>query len=402
MRLILDAHLDLAWNALSFDRDQTLPVDLLRAREAGMTGPGRGRCTTSLPAMRRAGVGICLATILARALPASMPTDGLSADGPPAAGQFAESHVGQRKRGAIIVREDLDFANQTICCAAAQGQMAYYRMLEYDGEAKLIRTSAEFSASVTAWQEWLRFRGPDADAAPALPPPVGMILSMEGADPIRAPREAARWFDNGLRTACLAHYGPSAYAMGTGGDGPLTAAGRELVREFDRLGILLDLVHTGDRAVDEALDLYARPVFVSHGNCRALVPHDRQMSDAHIRAVAARGGVVGVVLDAWMIDPDFRRGQQREANPTLEHLARHIDHICQLTGDVRHVGIGSDLDGGFGNEQTPVEVLSIEDLPRLGEALRAKGYGDEAIDAIFHGNFVRFFQQNLPGAEARP
>lgn len=382
MRLILDAHLDLAWNALSFDRDQTLPVETLRAREAGMTGPGRGNCTTSLPAMREAGIGICLATLLARALP-----------GAGSAGAFAESHVGQRVRGEVILREDLDFANQTICCAAAQGQMAYYRMLEYDGELKLIRTAADLLAAVETWRRWLA----TGRVAVEAPPPIGAILSMEGADPIRRVNEAAKWFENGLRTACLAHYGPSAYAMGTGGDGPLTPEGRELVRSFDRLGILLDLVHTGDRAIEEALDLYTRPVFVSHGNCRALVPHDRQMSDGQIQAVAARDGVIGVVLDAWMIVPGFERGKPREENPTLEHLAQHIDHICQLTGSSRHVGIGSDLDGGFGNEQTPREVLAITDLPRLGDVLSKRGYSDDAIDAIFHGNFLRFFAENLPG-----
>ncbi len=394
MRFILDGHLDLAWNAVSFDRDQTLPVDLLRDREAGMTGPGRGRCTTSLPAMRRAGVGICLATLLARAMPGGT---GASSDGT-GAGVFAESHVGVRRRGPVILREDLDFANQTICCAAAQAQMAYYRMLEYDGDLRLIRTAQDFRASVAEWRRWLS--APASGEPGNQAPPVGVILSMEGADPIRAPREAAKWFENGLRTACLAHYGPSAYAMGTGGDGPLTPAGRELVREFDQLGIVLDLVHTGDRAVEEALDIYTRPVFVSHGNCRALVPHDRQMSDGQIREVAARDGVVGVVLDAWMIVAGYERGRPREENPTLVDLARHIDHICQLTGSARHVGIGSDLDGGFGNEQTPVEVLSIEDLPRLGEVLSRKGYSDETIDAVFHGNFVRFFEDNLPGGNA--
>ncbi|MCW5966204.1 MAG: membrane dipeptidase [Bryobacterales bacterium] len=382
MRFILDAHLDLAWNAMSFDRDQTLPVETLRAREAGMTGAGRGKCTTSLPEMRRAAAGICLATLLARALPAS----GLQA-------AYAESTVGSRQRGELILREDLDFANQTICCAAAQAQLAYYRMLEYDGELRFLRTAQDVAQSAEEWRKWLQEGAAAGESAPR----IGIILSMEGADPIRTVDETPKWFENGLRTACLAHYGPSAYAMGTGGDGPLTPAGVELVKEFDRLGILLDLVHTGDTAIEQALALYTRPVFVSHGNCRALVPHDRQLSDHQIRQIAARDGVIGVVLDAWMIIKDFARGGDRSQNPTLEHLALHVDHICQLTGSSRHVGIGSDLDGGFGNEQTPVEVTSFANLQQFGDILSRRGYADDTIDSIYHGNFLRFFLENLPG-----
>lgn len=382
MRFILDAHLDLAWNAMSFDRDQTLPVDTLRAREAGMTGSSRGKCTTSLPEMRQAAVGICLATLLARALPAP----GLQT-------AYAESTIGSRQRGELILREDLDFANQTICCAAAQAQLAYYRMLEYDGELRFLRTAQDLAQSAQEWRQWLHKGAASGEPAPR----IGIILSMEGADPIRTVDETPKWFENGLRTACLAHYGPSAYAMGTGGDGPLTPAGVELVKEFDRLGILLDLVHTGDTAIEQALAICSRPVFVSHGNCRALVPHDRQLSDDQIRQIAARDGVIGVVLDAWMIAKDFARGGDRSQNPTLEHLALHVDHICQLTGTSRHVGIGSDLDGGFGYEQTPVEVTTIGDLQQFGDILSRRGYAGDTIDAIFHGNFLRFFLENLPG-----
>lgn len=385
MRLILDAHLDLAWNAMSFDRDQTLPVSTLRAREEGMTGRGRGHCTNSLVEMRKAGVGLCLGTLLARTLPAAALQS-----------FYAETTVAKRAHGPVIYREDLDYANQTITCATAQGQMAYYRILEFDGEVKIVRTAEDLTMLAGRWKEWLT-RTRTEDGAP---PPIGIVVSMEGADPIRAPREAEKWFENGLRTACLAHYGPGAYAMGTGGDGALTAEGVALVKEFDRLGIILDLVHTADTAIEQALEHYSRPVFVSHGNCRALVPHDRQMSDAQIRNVAARDGVVGVVLDSWMIVQDYVRGCPREENPSLEDLARHIDHICQLTGTCRHVGIGSDLDGGFGTEQTPRDVETITDLQRLEAILGKRGYSDADIDAVFHENFLRFFTSNLPHAPA--
>ncbi len=372
-RLIVDAHLDIAWNAVSFDRDQLLSVRELRAAEAGMTGKSRGRCTVSLPEMRRAGVAVCLATLLARALPqqGAAISEGVGA-------------AGDRKRGQVIVREDLDYANQTIACAAAQAQLAYYNLLEQQGHLLRIRDATMLN------QLWRRWRS-EREAVP----PIGYILSMEGTDPIIDPSQAEWWWEQGLRTACLAHYGPSAHAMGTGGNGPLTPKGRELLREFDHLGMILDLVHTADDAFDEALSIFHGPVFVSHGNCRSLVPHDRQLSDGQIQRIVERQGVIGVVCDAWMIVPGYEKGSGNR-KVTLAALADHIDHVCQLAGNTSHVGIGSDLDGGFGTEQTPRELDTIADLHRLIPLLADRGYSGEDVDAILHGNWLRFFGESLP------
>ncbi len=367
MRPLIDAHLDIAWNAVSFDRDQLLPVDELRCRESGMTGKSRGNCTVSLPEMQRGGVRICLATLLCRALPGNLsgPVENSGA-------------VDERGHGEIILREDLDYANRTIACAAAQAQLAYYRLLEQQGRMRMIRSSTDLDAH---WQT--------ADA------PLGIILSMEGCDPIIEPSQAAWWYAQGLRTACLAHYGPSAYAMGTGGNGTLTVAGRELLKEFDRLGLILDLVHTADTAFEQALDVYSGPVFISHGNCRALVPHDRQISDNQIRTVAARRGVIGTVLDEWMLIADYRRGAENRTRATLDTIVDHIDHICSITGSAAHAAIGSDLDGGFGTEQTPEGLETIADLQRIAETLAVRGYSDAEIDAVFHGNWLQFFRWAL-------
>jgi len=373
MRPIIDAHLDLAWNALSFDRDQTLEVSELREREAGMTGKGRGNCTVSLPEMRRAGVGVCLATVLCRAMPTDVPE--MNSNLGPA---------GTRKHGEFILREDLDYCNQAVASAMGQGQAAYYRLLEQQGEMSMIRDAASLEH---AWRPWAEGQ---TDA------PIGYILSMEGTDPIVDPAQAEWWFEQGLRTACLAHYGPSAYAMGTGGDGPLTAKGRELLAEFGRLGLILDLVHTADQAFDQALELYSGPVFISHGNSRSLVPHDRQISDDQIRRIVERDGVIGAVCDAWMIVPDYVRADADRPRATLAKLADHIDYICQLAGNARHVAIGSDLDGGFGHEQTPAELKTIADLHKLEPILGDRGYTEEDLDGIFHGNWLRFFAAGLP------
>ncbi len=368
MRPIIDAHLDIAWNALSFDRDQLLEVGEMRARETGLAGGMRGRCTVSLPEMRRAEVRVCLATILCRSMPPDLPD---------LDGNLGE--VGSRGHQGQILREDLDFASQTIASAAGQGQLAYYRLLERTGHLRFITDTGGLESH---WED------PEA--------PLGIILSMEGCDPIVDPGHAEWWFEQGLRTACLAHYGPSAYAMGTGGDGPLTPGGRELLAEFERLGMILDLVHTADLAFDQALDLYSRPVFVSHGNCRALVEHDRQLSDTQIRAVAARDGVIGVVMDEWMLVPGYVRGRPDRPRATLESVADHIDHICSVTGTSRHVAIGSDLDGGFGTEQTPVGMETISDLHAFEAILEGRGYSGRDIDGVMSGNWLRFFRDNLP------
>jgi len=373
MRLIIDAHLDIAWNAVSFDRDQLLSVQELRANEQGMTGKSRGNCTTSLPEMRSGRVGVSLGTVLSRALPKNL--SNLDSN---------IGSIGDRSHGEVILRENLDYANQTICCAAGQAQLAYYKLLEQQGHMRMIGDRATLDEVWSAWES-------TPDTAP-----IGNILSMEGTDPIIDPSQAQWWFDQGLRTACLAHYGPSAYSMGTGGDGPLTDRGRELLREFERIGVILDLVHTADTAVEQALEIYSKPVFISHGDCRAITPHDRQISDEQIRWVVERGGVIGVVLDAWMISPGWKKEGPGNMRPPLDRLVDHIDHICKIAGNTNHVGIGSDLDGGFGTEQCPEGFETIADLQKVGDLMSGRGYGDADIDAVFHGNFLRFFRENLP------
>lgn len=373
MRPLIDAHLDISWNACHYDRDQTLPLAEMRAREAGMTGKSRGNCTVSLPEMRAANIGVCLATILCRALPETTPEldDNIGA-------------IAARGHGEVILREDLDYCNQTVACAQGQAQMAYYRLLEQEGELRELRTAADLNAH---WKDWLA--NPDTC-------PIGYILSMEGADPILDPGQAAWWFEQGLRTVCLAHYGPSAYAMGTGGDGPLTDGGREMLIEFARLGIVLDLVHTADVAFAQALEIYEGPVFISHGNCRSLVPHDRQISDEQLKQVAARGGVIGAVLDNWMLVPGYLKNPGDKQKPQLAAVADHMDHVAQVTGSSEHVAIGSDLDGGFGHEQTPEDFTSIAHLHRLDEILCKRGWTGEQIEGVFCGNWLRFFEKALP------
>lgn len=356
---LFDAHLDLAWNALSFNRDLTLPLSVLRAREADLADvPGRGGGTVSLPELQRGQVAVCVATLLARSSPA-----------PP------------RTRGQH--RTALDYADASIAYAVAQGQLSYYRLLEDQGHIQLLRTA---HALETHWHNWQPGR------------PIGVILSMEGTDPIVHPAQVDQWWADGLRAAGLAHYGQGRHAFGTGVCGPLSVAGRALLQEMDRVGMILDVTHLCDESFYEALDLFAGPVLASHHNCRALVPGDRQLSDAQLRLLLERGAVIGMALDAWMLFPGWQRGVTTPAVVGLDAVVDHIDHICTLAGSARHVAIGSDLDGGFGREQTPHDLDTIADLQRLADLLTQRGYTADDVAAIFHGNWLRFFTDALPSS----
>lgn len=364
LRLIFDAHLDLAWNTASFDRDLTLSLGAMRSEEAVMNDVRfRGRGTVTFPEMRRGGIAVCVATLLSRSGP-------------------------EHSRQPRYARGDLDFATRLGCHAAAHGQYACYRHWEATGEIVLIRTGEALH------RHWQRWQG--ADRYDDLP--IGVILSMEGADPVMAPETLDQWWEMGLRAIEPAHYGRSHYASGTATSGPLTAAGRALLAEMQRVGIALDVTHLSDDSLQEALDLYDGPVWASHHNCRALVPGDRQLTDQQIARLCQRGGVIGAALDAWMLSPDWVKGESDPSMVSLSDVAHHIDRVCQIAGDSLHAGIGSDLDGGFGTEQTPGDLNSIADLQRLADLLQSRGYSDHDIDRIFHGNWLRRLGESLPAA----
>jgi membrane dipeptidase len=351
--LIFDAHLDLAWNALDWNRDLTRPVADIRhrEREQNMSGKGRGESTVSFPELRRGRVGIFIATLLARLLRANLIP-------------------------AIQRYERMEAAY-----AAAYGQLAYYRALEKQGILRFVRDAPALKTHVAGWSN-----GDDAQ-------PLGFILSMEGADPVLSPDQVQEWWDAGLRIIGPAHYGISPYAHGTGTEGGLFPQGPALLKEMERVGMILDVTHLSDQCFDEALDIYGGPVLASHHNCRALVPDQRQLADTQIKRLIERGAVIGAAFDAWMLYRGWIRGQTRpeQAGVKLTTVVDHIDHVCQLAGNTDHAAIGTDLDGGFGREQSPCDLDTIADLQRLPDLLRERGYSEVDVTKILHGNWVRFF-----------
>lgn len=204
--------------------------------------------------------------------------------------------------------------------------------------------------------------------------PLGYILSLEGADSIVHVDYLQQAYADGLRALGPAHYGPGRYANGTDSTGHLNEAGKALLKEMEKLGIILDATHLCDDAFWDAMELFNGPVWASHNNCRALVNHNRQFSDEMIRTLIAKGAVIGGALDAWMMVPGWVRGvsMPEAMHCKLEIVIDHLDHICQIAGNARHVGMGTDLDGGYGREQCPYDLDTIADLQRMTGLLAAR------------------------------
>jgi membrane dipeptidase len=359
-RFLVDAHLDLALNALEWNRDLTRPIGEIRAAEAGMDDkPGRGQGTVNFTELRRGGIGLVVTTQIARI---------------------------QHDAGCASIAT---WHSPAQAWAMTQAQLAWYRAMEEAGEMRAIVSREDLDGHVDLW---LEERG-----EAATPSPIGYVLSLEGADSLVTLAYLERAYEYGLRAVGPAHYGSGVYAQGTGTTGGFPPRGRELLAEMDRLGMILDVTHLSDECFWEALDSYSGPVWASHHNCRALVPFQRQLTDDQIRALAAREAVIGVAFDGWMLVPGWVQGRtlSEETNVKLEVVINHIDHICQIAGNASHVGLGSDLDGGFGREQSPLDLDTIADLQRLPEMLLARGYSAEDAENFSSGNFLRFLRGAL-------
>jgi len=312
--------------------------------------PGRGKATVSLPALREGGIGLVVATQIGRYVKRSNPLPG--------------------------------WHSPEQAWAQTQGQLAWYRAMERAGEMVQIRNLDQLEAHLKLWE------------SPSPNAPIGYILSLEGADSIVSLDYLQTAYDDGLRAVGPAHYGPGTYAQGTDASGGIGEKGKALLQEMSRLNLILDATHLCDESFWEAMEIYQGPVWASHSNCRALVPHHRQFSDEQLQHLIARGAVIGAALDAWMMVPSWKKFESLPGNPDvrLAHMVDHIDHVCQLAGNSLHAAIGTDLDGGFGREQSPSDLDTIVDLQKLPDLLRQRAYTSVDIDNIMYGNWLRFLR----------
>jgi membrane dipeptidase len=349
----IDCHLDLAMNAMEWNRDLKIPVREINDREKGLNDkPDRGHATVSLPDLRKGNIGLVVATQIARYVAPGNPLPGWN--------------------------------SPEQAWAQTQGQLAWYKMMEEEREMVQITNRLDLEQHIALWNN-----GKDNEDKP-----VGYILSLEGADSLITLQHVEKAYEYGLRAIGPAHYGPGRYAQGTDAKGFMGEPGKALLKEMERLNIILDATHLCEDSFWEAMDHFNGHVWASHSNVRALVDHNRQFSDDQIKELIRRGAVIGAALDAWMMVPGWVKGESspESMNCKLETLIDHQDHICQLAGNALHIGIGSDLDGAFGTEQCPCDLRTIADLQNLPELFKKRGYLTNDIENIMHGNWLRFLR----------
>lgn len=353
--LIFDAHLDLSMNAMEWNRDLRWSVQEIRESERGKTDkPDRGKGTVSFSSLRDGNIGIVVGTQIARYTKKNNQMPGASWNSPEQA------------------------------WAQTQGQLAWYEAMQADGHLQLIQSKTDLEEHLQKWAS-------DRDATP-----IGLIRSLEGADSIISMDHLHIAYEGGLRAIGPAHYGPGTYAQGTDATGGIGEPGKQLLKEMEQLNMILDATHLCDDSFWEAMEQFNGAVWASHNNCRSLVPHNRQFSDEQLQALIDRKAVIGVVFDTWMLVTGWVRGTStpQSMNVTLHTVADHIDHICQLAGNASHVGIGSDLDGAYGTEQSPADIDTIADIQKLSDILSDRGYSKTDIEGIFSNNWIDFLRRN--------
>jgi len=351
--LIFDGHLDLAMNALEWNRDLRWNVETIRKSELGMNDkPDRRRGTVAFPEMRHGNIGLCTATLI---------------------GRFVE--LGSELPG---------WHSQEQAWAQTQGQLAWYKEMEKAGELTQITNADQLESHLKKWSS----NSPTKDL------PIGYILSLEGADSIVSMEHLEIAYNNGLRAIGPAHYGPGVYAQGTDAVGGIGKKGKQLLDHMSRFNIILDVTHLCDDSFAEAMDYFDGHIWASHSNNREFVPHNRQFTDEQMRLILKRDGVIGIPLDAWMMVPDWERGvsNPKEREVTLDIMVNNMIRVCELAGNSTQVAIGTDLDGAFGTEQCPHDLNTIADLQKVPDLLSGKGFSDTDIENILAKNWINFLR----------
>lgn len=353
--MIFDAHLDLSMNAIDWNRDLRKGIVELRDFEKNLNDlPGRGQNTVTFSAMREGNIGLCVATQIARYAKETNPLPGWNSP------EQAWAHT--------------------------QAQLAWYKEMIRGKELRQITNLPELENHLDYWEN-------SKDSKKT----IGFVLSLEGADSIVSMEHLQIAVEYGLRAIGPAHYGPGTYAFGTDSVGGIGFKGKTLLKEMEKLNLILDVTHLCDQSFWEALEVFDGVLWASHNNCRALVDHNRQFSDHQLKELISRDAVIGAVLDTWMMVPNWKKGVStpQSADAGLKQIIDNIDHICQLAGNSNHVGIGSDLDGGFGKEQSPYDLDTIADLQKMEGMLEKRGYSQSDIKGIYKGNFLRILKRAL-------
>ncbi|MCU0499918.1 MAG: membrane dipeptidase [Anaerolineae bacterium] len=354
--IVVDAHQDIAYNRACFGRDyrmSALKKRLIEA-QAGHTYPA---ATLGLPEALAGRIAIVFATLFV-------------------APKNAQNWTPEWRE------EEYETPHEAYELALRQWDY-YQQLTDESDQLRLIRNQADLTTTLDTW-------GADKTVKDRRQ---GLVILMEGADPILEPRQFEEWYERGVRIVGLA-WNQTRYSGGTGAPGKLSALGEELLEVMGSFNALLDLSHSSELAFYQSLDRYTGPIIASHSNPRRFRDTDRHLSDDMIRRLAERDGVMGIVPYNRFLSPTWQKGDPKSSVP-LTVMLDAIDHVCQVTGSADHVGIGSDLDGGFGYQSIPYEMDTVADLWRVGEGLRGRGYPEASIEAVMGGNMLRKLRECL-------
>jgi membrane dipeptidase len=356
--IVVDAHQDIAYNVLCHGRDYRRSAWETRRLEAGTdTARHAGLATLGLPDALLGRVAITFSTLFVA------PYDG--DDSKP----WSRLSYRTPKEAYTFALQQADY---------------YHRLADETDKVTLIQTASDLEAVLATWGEGKEI-GDHRQ---------GLVLLMENADPILEPKQFEEWYERGVRIVGPA-WKASRYAGGTGEPGPLTALGYELLDVMGSLNAILDLSHLADEACLQALDRYEGVIIASHSNPRRFRNTDRHLTDTVIRLLAERDGVMGIVAYNRFLSDEWTLADTKSVLP-VSVMVDAIDYVCQITGSAAHVGIGTDLDGGFGAEAIPDGLDTVGDLITIGVALRERGYKPEDVEAILSGNMLRKLRQALP------
>lgn len=379
MHYIIDAHEDIAYNALTFGRDYLRSAVETRQMEQDTPTPERtGQTVLGWPEYQRGQVAVIFATLFL---------------------------APRRYQGGSW--ETQVFGSPAEAHRLYDTQLDYYRRLcdDHPDQFRLVRSQKDLREVLEPWQQAQAYLpGPDRsageqDTREKVTHPIGLVLLMEGAEGIRAPEEMEEWFELGVRITGPVWAG-TRFCGGTMEPGEFTREGLALLEVLAGLGMTLDISHMNEVSALQALDQYEGPVIATHANARALikgVEGERHLTDQTIRRLIERGGVMGVLPYNRFLKPNWADTDNRQL-VTLHTLAAHIDHICQLAGNSRHAGLGTDFDGGFGWPAVPYEINTIADMQKLAGVLQGYGYSDDSIGDIMGNNWQRCLERTLPAS----
>jgi membrane dipeptidase len=359
-RAWFDAHLDLACLAVNGRDMFAQPQDI--HEKAGPAG-------ATLPSLIEGRVRLCLGTIFTE-------PDGAGPEGYPATPQvdIERAHtVGRAQLEVYLTWRDRGVISlDRLACLRAQkntgevrGGMGVAEVVPLSTKAALARLPSK--------------------------PPIHLGILIENADIIRAPDQLGWWQERGVVAVGMAWAKSSRYAGGNRSGDPLTSLGKELAAEMDRLGVVHDVSHLSDRAFAGLCEVTGKVLVASHSNCRAITDptgkNQRHLTDEQVREIGRRGGVIGVNLFSTFVAARCAEAGRATINETIGHIER----VCELTGSAKHIGLGSDMDGGFAANRMPEGINRPRDYQRLAEALADRNWSDKDIDAFAAGNWMRVF-----------